>query len=98
MDDVHFRVWSADNIIPKRKPEEPSSKVEYICPYELSDSEKTTLLVNRFVSLADRRRRLLRLTCLLQDVDQAGNSHRQLARCAQRHAISQKEGAVHEPD
>ncbi|PIO74236.1 WD domain, G-beta repeat protein [Teladorsagia circumcincta] len=48
MDDQDFRVWSADNVNPSRSDTEAGSAIETISTYELNESEKTTLLVNRY--------------------------------------------------
>ncbi|KAL6742258.1 hypothetical protein Aduo_015425 [Ancylostoma duodenale] len=54
MDDEHFRVWSADVIESTAKEEAPNSNYEKATPYQLSESEKTMLLVNRMAITRDR--------------------------------------------
>ncbi|CAJ0590275.1 unnamed protein product [Cylicocyclus nassatus] len=51
MDDEHFRIWSADNVTTDTV---TTSNLEAVKPYELSESEKTTLLVNRMTIGRDR--------------------------------------------
>ncbi|RCN35320.1 hypothetical protein ANCCAN_18817 [Ancylostoma caninum] len=53
MDDEHFRVWSADVIESTAKEKAPNSNFEKATPYQLSESEKTVLLVNRMAIARD---------------------------------------------
>ncbi|RCN32807.1 WD domain, G-beta repeat protein [Ancylostoma caninum] len=54
MDDEHFRIWSADVIETTAKEKAPNSNFEKATPYQLSESEKTMLLVNRMAIARDR--------------------------------------------
>ncbi|EYB86046.1 hypothetical protein Y032_0286g1394 [Ancylostoma ceylanicum] len=47
MDDEHFRVWSADVIESTGREKAPNSNFERATPYQLSEAEKTMLLVDR---------------------------------------------------
>ncbi|KHJ92332.1 hypothetical protein OESDEN_07781 [Oesophagostomum dentatum] len=47
MDDEHIRIWGADDIGPSNEKSAPNSNMEYMRPYELTEAEKATLLVNR---------------------------------------------------
>ena len=49
MDDEHIRIWSADSIGFNVEKSVPNSNMEYMRPYELTETEEATLLVNKFV-------------------------------------------------
>ncbi|KAK6753245.1 hypothetical protein RB195_012688 [Necator americanus] len=54
MDDEHLRIWSADTVKSRNKEKEPNSNLEGMTPYQLKESEKTMLLMNR-MSIAQCR-------------------------------------------
>ncbi|ETN79173.1 WD domain, G-beta repeat protein [Necator americanus] len=54
MDDEHLRIWSADTVKSRNKEKEPNSNLEGMIPYQLKESEKTMLLMNR-MSIAQCR-------------------------------------------
>ncbi|KAK6057314.1 hypothetical protein COOONC_05168 [Cooperia oncophora] len=65
MDDLHFRVWSADNVNPSREQTETNSAAETISTYELNESEKTTLLVNKMSLSRGKRAESISLKSLV---------------------------------